>query len=247
MKKTILVLFLAAATFVLPSGCSTKKGEADKVAVIENILMNRQSVRRYTDQKVSEETLLKVLWAGNGVNRDDGRRTAPSAINAQDVEQYLCTEVTYRYNPESNALEKVADVDIRPIIQAQNSFILKQPVILLFSDQTKFQRGPRGPRPDGPAPEGIPEGTQVSAPEGDFANRAGMQVPSSRAQESGISRFSGLDVGIVSQNISIYCTAAGLGTVPCAPRIPAEEVQAALGLPRTMIPLLYHPIGYPIK
>ena len=68
-----------------------------------------------------------------------------------------------------------------------------------------------------------------------------------QSQESNINHSSYPDVGIVSQNISLYCTAAGLGTVACAPRIDSEAVQAALGLPSTMIPLLYHPIAWPAE
>lgn len=261
MKKTILIISCMAAALALSSCCNAQKGGTDNVAVLEELLMNRKSVRSYSDQEVSEELLLKVLWAANGVNREDGRRTAPSAINAQDVELYLCTDVTYHYNAQTGSLEKQADADIRPEICGRNSFGLSVPVILLCSDQTKFQRGPGGPRPSGPRPEGAPAGPPQGAPAGpDGAPAAGQALNGApvagqrpqgpapqQAQENGISRFSGLDVGIVSQNISLYCVAAGLGTVACAPRIDSEAVQSALGLPSTMIPLLYHPIGYPAE
>ena len=236
MKKSILIVSCIAAALALSSCCNSRKVEPDKVAILEEILMNRKSIRSYSDQPVSEDLLLKVLWAANGVNREDGRRTAPSAINAQDVEIYLCTDVTCHYDPLTDSLEKVADVDIRPIIQVQNSFILSHPVILLCSDQTRFQRRPR------------PEGDPATPPQGSPVAGQRPQDPAPKqSQEGGISRFSGLDVGIVSQNISLYCTAAGLGTVACAPRIDSEAVQAALGLPSTMIPLLYHPIAWPAE
>ena len=236
MKKSILIVSCIAAALALSSCCNSRKGEPDKVAILEEILMNRKSIRSYSDQPVSEDLLLKVLWAANGVNREDGRRTAPSAINAQDVELYLCTDVTCHYDPQTASLEKVADVDIRPIIQVQNSFILTHPVILLCSDQTRFQRRPR------------PEGDPATPPQGSPAAGHRPQDPAPKqSQEGGISRFSGLDVGIVSQNISLYCTAAGLGTVACAPRIDSQAVQTALGLHSTMIPLLYHPIAWPAE
>lgn len=247
MKKNILIISCMVAALTLSSCCNAQKGDTDNVAVLEELLMNRKSVRNYSEQEVSEELLLKILWAANGVNREDGRRTAPSAINAQDVELYLCTDVTYHYNAQTNTLEKQADADIRPEICGRNSFGLSVPVILLCSDQTKFQRGPR---PSDPRPEGAPAAPPAAGQGSDGAPAAGQrpQGPApQQAQEGGISRFSGLDVGIVSQNISLYCVAAGLGTVACAPRIDSEAVQSALGLPATMIPLLYHPIGYPAE
>ena len=59
--------------------------------------------------------------------------------------------------------------------------------------------------------------------------------------------FGFIDAGIVSGNISLYCTAAGLGTVCCAPRMRIEEIQKSLGLTDQQVPVLYHPIGYPAE
>ena len=58
--------------------------------------------------------------------------------------------------------------------------------------------------------------------------------------------FGAMDVGYVSQNIALYCVAAGLATVPCAPKMDIDAVREALKLPTTMLPLIYHPIGYPV-
>lgn len=173
---------------------------------IKYVLENRHSIRTYQDKPISEERLMDILWAANGVTREDGRRTAPSAINAKDIDLYVCTaEGVSKYIPQPAGLEKVTDEDIRPLLEAQNKFIMKAPVtILLISDQTKF---------------------------GD--SRSG------RYRDFGL-----IDAGIVSQNISLYCTAVGLGTVCCAPRMEADEIQASLGLGEEQIPILYHPIGY---
>ncbi|MCH5309225.1 MAG: nitroreductase family protein, partial [Prevotella sp.] len=59
---------------------------------IKQVLEQRHSIRTYAEDKaVSEETVMDILWAANGVTREDGRRTAPSAINAQDIDLYVCT------------------------------------------------------------------------------------------------------------------------------------------------------------
>ncbi|MRR08363.1 MAG: hypothetical protein EG828_15870, partial [Deltaproteobacteria bacterium] len=45
-----------------------------------NALENRKSVRDYTTARLNLQDLSTILWAANGVNRDYGRRTAPSAF-----------------------------------------------------------------------------------------------------------------------------------------------------------------------
>lgn len=104
-------------------------------------LQDRHSVRLYRDEALSDQMLSDLLWAANGVNRADGKRTAPSAINAQDIELYVYkkNDGVYHYVPAENKLVKVSNADIRPIIVAHNSYINMVPVVvLLMSNQTKF-------------------------------------------------------------------------------------------------------------
>ena len=55
--------------------------------------------------------------------------------------------------------------------------------------------------------------------------------------------FSAYGAGIVSQNISLFCSACGLGTVPRA-FMNKEKTAEALGLDDTYILHLNHPVGY---
>lgn len=66
------------------------------------------------------------------------------------------------------------------------------------------------------------------------------------AKEETAMRFGCNDVGIVSQNISLYCAAAGLVTVPRA-MMSEQKLKDALGLTDRQVPLMNHPIGYPKK
>ncbi|MDR0330978.1 MAG: SagB/ThcOx family dehydrogenase, partial [Chitinispirillales bacterium] len=52
-----------------------------------------------------------------------------------------------------------------------------------------------------------------------------------------------MDAGIVSQNISLFCAAAGLATVPRG-MIEKDKVAAALKLKATQKIILNHPVGY---
>jgi nitroreductase len=51
------------------------------------------------------------------------------------------------------------------------------------------------------------------------------------------------DVGIVSQNISIFCASAKLATVPRA-FMEVNELKSILKLTENQVPILNHPVGY---
>ncbi|NLX40486.1 MAG: SagB/ThcOx family dehydrogenase [Bacteroidales bacterium] len=206
MKKIsilAIILVLAASVSCIQNVTQLTEGE-----VLEQILMKRCSIREFSSEQPSQEVLLELLWAANGVNRENGKRTAPSAINAQDINLYLCLEdgVSF-YNPQEKSLVKVSDVDLRPLISPdRNNFMLDVPVVLLISDMTSFARLPL---------------------------------------ERGI-LFGAMDAGYVSQNIYLYCAANTLATVACAPRMDDAKIREILSLPETMIPMIYHPVGFPV-
>ena len=47
---------------------------------------DRHSDREYAAKELSAQDLSDLLWAANGINRTDGKRTAPSALNKQDID-----------------------------------------------------------------------------------------------------------------------------------------------------------------
>jgi len=54
------------------------------------------------------------------------------------------------------------------------------------------------------------------------------------------------DAGICSENVNLFCTAAGLCTVPRG-IMDREAISALLGLNEKQIPVLNNPVGYPKK
>lgn len=55
-----------------------------------------------------------MLWAAFGVNRPDGKRTAPSAVNAQEIDIYVAMESgLYLYDPKNHRLNLVKKKDVR--------------------------------------------------------------------------------------------------------------------------------------
>jgi nitroreductase len=77
-------------------------------------LKERRSSREFSTQKLAPQVLSNLLWAAWGVNRPDGRRTAPSARNLQETDVYVALpEGVYRYDAKANTLEPVVAGDHR--------------------------------------------------------------------------------------------------------------------------------------
>ena len=77
-------------------------------------LAQRHSTRKgYSGASLSAQQLSDLLWATWGVNREDGRRTAPTAMNRQDVRLYVALESGVWLYEHTHALVKVLDGDWR--------------------------------------------------------------------------------------------------------------------------------------
>ena len=103
-------------------------------------LQNRKSERAFSDRYIDKSVLSQLLWAACGVNRPDGKITAPSAMNAQDVLVYVClSDAAWRYDAGRHALVKVCDGDLRGAVAGRQDFVKTAPVCLvLVSDVSKL-------------------------------------------------------------------------------------------------------------
>ena len=104
----------------------------------------RASANEYDTTRISRQDLSDLLWAANGINRPDlGKRTAPSAINAQDIDVYVCmASGTYLYDAKKHALDLMITGDYRKLVAGRQENVAKAPVIcLLVSDISRFKFG----------------------------------------------------------------------------------------------------------
>jgi len=101
-------------------------------------LARRSTARAFATNELSPQQLSSLLWAAFGVNRPDGRRTAPSARNFQETDIYvLLKSGTYVYSAVSNRLDLVVAEDLRALGGTQ-AFVKDAPVTLIFvADLTK--------------------------------------------------------------------------------------------------------------
>ncbi|MCL1937958.1 MAG: SagB/ThcOx family dehydrogenase [Candidatus Azobacteroides sp.] len=107
---------------------------------IMEALANRHSTREFSPEKLNLQDLSDLLWAADGVNRPDGRRTAATARNNQDIDVYVIMEEgAYLYDAKVHELQPVAEGDYRNLIADTQASIQEAPVCLLIvSDLSRF-------------------------------------------------------------------------------------------------------------
>lgn len=193
MKKLLFMTFaLLASGFISAQTGDLKpitlsKPNLDRGKNIMQALSERKSTRQFDSRELSLSDLSDLMWAANGINRPDGRRTAPSAMNRQDIELYVCMKgANYHYDPKGHKLVPVSAVEARPLPEA--------PVCIILVGLKDFSLSP-------------------------------------------------VDAGIVSQNISLFCSGVGLATV-CRATQDQAALKKALALDDNRVVIVNHPVGY---
>ncbi len=151
---------------------------------VEEALLQRRSIRQYSESSISLNDLSQVLWAAQGITNERGYRTAPSAGALYPIELYVVIgsveEISagvYKYNPHENSLEQITAGDKRndlfkaalwqePVENAQ--------VVLVFTvvyERTMVKYGERG------------------------------------------IRYAQIEIGHAAQNVYLQCVSLNLGTV----------------------------------
>jgi nitroreductase len=108
----------------------------------------RASSRAFAPDPLPPQTLSNLLWAAWGINRpQEGKRTAPSARNWQEIDLVVVTATgAYVYDAAGHALKPLAAGDFRPLAGMQD-FVKEAPVnLLLVADKSRMQ-GAQDPQP----------------------------------------------------------------------------------------------------
>ena len=112
MKNIIAASIIAAATATgaaiaadAPADIQLPKPAVTGGMPLLDALSARKSTRAFADKELDPQLLSDLLWATCGINREDGRRTAPTAVNWQEIDVYVVLkDGTYLYDPAKNAL-----------------------------------------------------------------------------------------------------------------------------------------------
>ena len=100
MTLSLLVSGLCAQDITLPKP-RTAGGKP-----LMQALSERATNRNMVEKPLSLEHLSNLLWAATGINRPDGRMTAPTASNNQEIDVYVfLKEGVYLYDVKKHALK----------------------------------------------------------------------------------------------------------------------------------------------
>jgi nitroreductase len=110
-------------------------------------LAKRRSSREFAPDALALPLLSSLLWAAYGVNRAAGGRTAPSALNAQEIDVFVALPSgAYRFDASAHALRLVAAKDLRRITGYQD-FVDEAPLDLVYvADHVRMRMVPVGQR-----------------------------------------------------------------------------------------------------
>jgi len=122
VKRTIAVFAVSAALMFF---CGAARAELKPIQLpapkmeggmpLMQALKERSTSREFGSEPLPEQTLSNLLWAAFGINRpESGRRTAPSAMNWQEVDMYVALpQGLYIYNASKHSLDPVLEEDVR--------------------------------------------------------------------------------------------------------------------------------------
>jgi SagB-type dehydrogenase family enzyme len=95
-------------------------------------LAKRATARAFDPGEISRQDLSNLLWAAFGINRPDGKRTAPSAHNYRETEIYvLLKQGVFQFDAEKHQLAQVSAEDARAF-GGKQAFVKDAPVTLIL-------------------------------------------------------------------------------------------------------------------
>jgi SagB-type dehydrogenase family enzyme len=180
---------------------------------VEEAILNRASVREFSDECLPLSDLSQLLWAAQGITREEGYRTTPSAGALYPIEIYIVTDNVcdlskgvYKYNTYEHNLAVVAEGEIQ---QSLAEVSLRQ--------------------------DAVSNGAAVLVITGVYERTTG------KYGDRGI-RYVHIEVGNVSQNIYLQATSLDIGTVFIG-AFDDENIKTLLKMRPNEQPLGIMPVG----
>jgi len=149
MRKGYLVTVVFSVFFVLfaalPCIASAdivlEKPNASVGIDLMKALQLRKSTKSYISKQISFEALSTILWAANGVNREGGKRTAPSSYGRHYLDIYVVSnQGVHLYDPLKHCLKVVSNENIKTLIALQKYVEEASHIIVMVADSTRFHQ-----------------------------------------------------------------------------------------------------------
>jgi len=202
LLSPVLILAQELKPIVLPAP------QTDGGKPLMQVLKDRHSTREFSPEKLPPQMLSNLLWATFGINRPDtGKRTAPSAMNWQEIDVYVAmADGLYVYDAKGNKLDPVVGEDVRGATGVQ-PFVKDAALDLVYvADLAK----------------------------------------TGKATEEERNFYTGADVGVIAQNVYLFCASEGLNVVVRG-SVNREALAKIMKLRPNQKILLSQTVGYPKK
>jgi SagB-type dehydrogenase family enzyme len=111
-------------------------------------LSKRQSQRSFSQAALDAQQLSDLLWAANGINRvADQGHTAPSAMNAQELDLYVALpNGLFMYEPVNHRLRATVQQDVRRVTGYQDFVDHAALDLILVADYRRMSLVPAAQR-----------------------------------------------------------------------------------------------------
>jgi nitroreductase len=152
MKKRLFLAFnLISALMIMAASVFAQdlkpvllpKPQMEGGRPLMQVLKERKTIREFSTKPLPPQMLADLLWAAWGINRpESGRRTAPTALNKQEIDLYVATsDGLFLYDAKENSLKPIVAKDIRALTGRQ-PYVKESPVSLIFvADFSKMAGG----------------------------------------------------------------------------------------------------------
>jgi nitroreductase len=154
----LVVVAGAAGTVVLSAAEDAGAPKApEKVALVKPLekadvdvlkaIRGRHSNREFDVKKpIPENVLATVLWAADGVNRPNGKHTAPTAMGIRHMRIYVFkADGFWRYDQDKHELLTMGKEDLRAKVARQKFMHDVPALVVMTSDLSAFETKDRKP------------------------------------------------------------------------------------------------------
>lgn len=138
MLKTIGVLMVSfMATSALAADIKLPAPDKTNTTTLIQALEQRHSDREFSDKAVDNQTLSSILWAAYGVNRTDGKRTIPTALDKKDLNVYVFnSDGIWLYDANENTLKQQSSENKLDLFRLQD-YMNAVSTVLVYTGSTE--------------------------------------------------------------------------------------------------------------
>jgi len=127
------MIFLPSVSFATPNDITLPAPNLKGKVSVMQALSQRKSTREFVERELNASQMSKIMYAANGVNRENGKRVNPAGMGIYCVEVYAVTKSgIYHYDAANHKMILTAAGDYRKIATNGEENPMKAAVNLVY-------------------------------------------------------------------------------------------------------------------